>query len=110
LATTVAFAPLPGALISGFAPPVLGADFTATVCAVDLTFVAVDFDVDLGAGVPREAEARAVGFALAGGFLAGFLVGLATEKPQLPFVVAVDTFVIRAGLGSIDLKDPHLYS
>jgi uncharacterized RDD family membrane protein YckC len=78
---------------------------TATVCAVDFTLGA-----DLGAGVLREAEARALGFALPGGFLAGFLVGLATEKPQLPFVVAADTFVVRTGLGLIDLKDPHLYS
>jgi hypothetical protein len=75
----------------------------------------VDFETDWAAGIlrdveAREVDARAAGFALPGGFLAGFLDGLATEKPQLPFVVAVDIFVARSGLGSIDLKDPHSYT
>jgi hypothetical protein len=105
-ATTVTFAPLPGALTSGRAPVRRAAGLTAIVCDVDFTFGG-----DLGAGALREAlPARAGGFAFPDAFLAGFLVGLATGKTPTPFVVAGDTFVSRAGLGSFDLKDPHLYT
>jgi hypothetical protein len=88
-ATTVTFAPLPGALTSGRAPVRFAAGLTATVCDVDFTLGG-----DLGAGALREVlPARAGGFALPDAFLAGFLVGLATGKTPTPFVVAGDTFV-----------------